>query len=71
MYSSPSEDQWREFIVCLLFFQVVTSGRAHPSDSNSDTSGETTTSDSGRGGSEDDNPSTAHTAGNYRQLVNY
>eukprot|EP00105_Crassostrea_gigas_P022983 XP_011442687.1 PREDICTED: protocadherin beta-15 isoform X1 [Crassostrea gigas] len=51
--------------------QVSTNGRAHPCDSNSDTSGETIPSDSGRGGSEDDNPSTAHTADDSRSFDFY
>ncbi|XP_061164428.1 protocadherin gamma-B5-like [Saccostrea echinata] len=51
--------------------QVASPGRVHPSDSNSDTSGETIPSDSGRGGSEDDNPSTAHTADDSRSFDFY
>ncbi|XP_033743271.1 protocadherin gamma-B5-like [Pecten maximus] len=41
---------------------------AHPSDSNSDTSGETIPSDSGRGGSEDEVPSSNHTGDDSRSF---
>ncbi|OWF41280.1 protocadherin gamma-B5-like [Mizuhopecten yessoensis] len=41
---------------------------AHPSDSNSDTSGETIPSDSGRGGSEDEVPNSHHTGDDSRSF---
>ncbi|XP_060073316.1 protein dachsous-like [Ylistrum balloti] len=41
---------------------------AHPSDSNSDTSGETIPSDSGRGGSEDEVPSSSHAGDDSRSF---
>ncbi|KAK3099863.1 hypothetical protein FSP39_010873 [Pinctada imbricata] len=74
---APSDDSKIEALNALKLQQILLKSstehaqpvsRPHPSDNHSDTSGETIPSDSGRGGSEDDVPSTSLTHDDSRSF---